>query len=235
MNNVKLTASVICTDHLNIQRDLQETWDNGIHNFHIDVMDGQFVPRIGMYPEQVMKIREYFPDSHIDVHTMLIDPNKYLKNFIDAGSDLIIVHAEAHKGIYSSLDLVKQAGAKFGIGVNIGTPISMIEDIAPYADMIMLMGFNPGILNQQLWTGLYNKINEIKKNPKTSNCDIMIDGGVKMDTLISLSGRFENSVTYNPFYTKSTWLVGGTSTIYKPGKSITENIKEINTILDIRS
>jgi ribulose-phosphate 3-epimerase len=233
MNNVKMTASVICTDHLNIQRDLKETWDAGVTNFHIDVMDGQFVPRIGMYPEQVEKIREYFPDSTIDVHTMLIDPNKYLKNFIDAGADLIIVHAEAHKGIYSSLDLVKQSGKKFGIALNIGTPISAIEDIASYADLIMLMGFNPGILNQQLWAGLYKKILNIKTNYLTSECDIMIDGGVKMETLIDLSGRYEGTETYWPMYNKTTYLVGGTSTIYKPGKSISDNISYINSILGI--
>ena len=197
----KMTASVICMNQNWIARDIQQCIDLGITDFHIDPMDGQYVPRLGMYPEQVKFIRDEFPNVNIDVHCMLTTPNEYIKKFIKAGADTIMVHVENQVNIY-------------------GSDVDFIEPLLDDIDIVMLMGFNPGILNQDLWPGLYTKIAKLKAMIGERDIDIMIDGGVKFHTIEKLVAA------------GSTYLVGGSSTIYNAEKTVEENVKQINGLIN---
>ena len=206
------TASVVCMDPLNLENEISVLRDTGITDLHIDVMDGQFVPRLGMYPEQLTEIKKNFPEIKTDVHLLIDDPTRFIDSFSMA--DLIIVHAENNKNLYGCISKIKSHGKRVGIGLNIATSISTIEPVMCDVDLIMLMGFSPGILNQPLWPGLYSKIKNIKD--QYPNVDIMVDGGVKMDTMVQL------------FNSGATHLVCGSSTIYKT-RNIQKNIEEMRS------
>jgi ribulose-phosphate 3-epimerase len=183
-------------------------------------MDGQYVPRLGMYPEQVKFIRDEFPNVNIDVHCMLTTPNEYIKKFIKAGADTIMVHVENQVNIYGSIGVIKSMGARAGVALNIATDVDFIEPLLDDIDIVMLMGFNPGILNQDLWPGLYTKIAKLKAMIGERDIDIMIDGGVKFHTIEKLVAA------------GSTYLVGGSSTIYNAEKTVEENVKQINGLIN---
>lgn len=216
--NLVFTASIICMDHLNLEKEIQLLLDNGIKNLHADFMDGVFVPRLGMYPEQIKNIKEKFPEVIIDSHLLIDNPNQFIDQIIEY-SDIVIVHAENHKNLYGSISKIKSKGKKVGVGLNIATSVESIKDIVKDIDMIMLMGFNPGILNQSLWEGLYKKILDIRE--EYPYIDIMIDGGVKLETSKDLVRCGAN------------YLVCGSSTIYKQEgtkinvKSNIEKLKQV--------
>lgn len=214
---VKFTASAVCMNPLKLCSEIETLIENGITNIHIDVMDGMFVPRLGMYPEQVKCIKETFPQIEIDTHLLVKSPEKYIDVFKE--SDTIIVHQESTYDLYSSIQKIKSHGKKIGVGLNIATPISSIENIINDVDLVMLMGFSPGILNQPLYVGMYGKIQKIRN--EYPSLDIMIDGGVKMDTIKPLVD------------VGSTYLVCGSSTIYKNENSVENNILEMKNRLGL--
>lgn len=214
-----ITASVICMNQNHIARDVSECIKHGITNFHVDPMDGNFVPRLGMYPEQVRYIKEEFPNTTVDVHVMLDRPNDFLKAFCDAGSDIVMVHAENHRNLFGSIGIVKGCGKKAGVCLNIATDVSFLKPIAKDIDYVMLMGFNPGILNQKMWLGLYEKIRRTRE-AVNSDVNIMIDGGVKFDTALEL------------WNSGADYLVAGTSTLFHPDDTIANNIARMNAIFE---
>lgn len=213
---VKFTASSVCMNPINLEKDIETLLENGINNIHIDVMDAHFVPRIGMYPEQIKAIRQRFPDIIIDTHLLIEFPEKYIDLFLD--SDIISIHQESSYDLYNSIRKIKQANKKVGIGLNIATSIDSIKDIISMVDVVMLMGFSPGIVGQPLYVGLYDKIKNIRSLYPT--IDIMIDGGVKMDTIKPL---VDSGATY---------LVCGSSTIYK-NEYVKSNIEEMKRLLNV--
>lgn len=216
----ELTASVICMNQIHIADEIKKCIDVGITNFHIDPMDGQYVPRLGMYPEQVQHIKDEFPDVTIDVHVMLTHPNEYIKKFISAGADTIMVHVENQVNVYGSLGLIKSMNAKAGVALNIATDVDFIIPIIDDIDVVMLMGFNPGILNQSLWPGLFKKIEKLKAIIGSRDIDIMIDGGVKFHTIKDLLAA------------GATRLVGGSSTIFHADNDIATNVNTIKGIIN---
>lgn len=215
----KITASVICMNQNHIGRDVKACIDAGINNFHIDPMDGLYVPRLGMYPEQVRYIKEEFPNTIIDVHTMLTEPNEYIKGFLEAGADIIMVHSENQKNLYGSLGLVNSYGKKAGVCLNIATGVDFLKMIKDEIYVVMLMGFNPGILNQELWPGIYDKIKAVK-DVTDGNVKVMIDGGVKFYTAKKLQDAGAD------------YLVGGSSTVFHKDLTIAKNVNKLNGVLN---
>lgn len=213
-----ISASVICMNQNHIGRDVKACLDRGVNHFHIDPMDGMFVPRLGMYPEQVRYIKEEFPDAIIDVHTMLTEPNKYVKEFLDAGSDIVMMHAENQKNLYGTIGLINSYDRKAGVCLNIATDVDFIKYIQDEIYVVMLMGFNPGILNQDLWPGLYDKIKRIK-DLTDGKVKVMVDGGVKFHTAKKLQ---DSGADY---------LVAGSSTVFHANGTIAQNIDLMNEVL----
>ena len=141
----KLSASLICADILNLGKDIEEIVKGGCDYIHIDVMDGVYVPRFGMYPEIISAVRTK-TDMPIDVHLMVTDAEKYVDLFVHAGASLITVHPETCIHLHRTLHVIKSAGAQAGVCLNFATPLSALDYVMDDIDLVLLMAINPGIV-----------------------------------------------------------------------------------------
>lgn len=211
---MKWSASLICANLLNLNQELQVLQQHHVDYLHVDVMDGLFVPRLGMYPEMVQAIAQTC-SIPIEAHLMLQNPEPYIRGFCQAGAKIITVHLEACKDhLMRVLELIKQEGAQTGVALNPSTDFTGIEYVLPYLDYLLIMGINPGILGQKIKSTTLEKIKKYalyfqKHRPQTQ---IIIDGGV----------NFENYQTL--FATGASILVGGSQTIFHPAQSLTDNL-----------
>lgn len=146
---------------------------------HLDIMDGVFVPNI-TFGFPVIKQIKKIASRPLDVHLMIVQPERYLKEFRDAGADIITIHYEASTHLHRSIEQIKSSGIKAGVSLNPHSPVSLLEDIIEYADLVLLMSVNPGFGGQKFINSTYNKITETKELIKIKNpsCLIEIDGGV---------------------------------------------------------
>ncbi len=147
--------------------------------YHLDVMDGRFVPNIS-YGQMLIKCFRSLTDKVLDVHLMIEEPEKYIASFREAGADVISIHVEATRHAHRAIQQIKESGAKAGIALNPHTPISAIENILEDVDMVLLMSVNPGFGGQKF---IYNTINKVKQlkailTERNLNPYIEIDGGV---------------------------------------------------------
>jgi ribulose-phosphate 3-epimerase len=158
---VKLSASVICADHLNLIDDLIQCHQSGIEQFHFDVMDGNYVPRFGLYPEILVKIKENF-SIPVDVHIMISEPEKYVELFANSGADIFTFHIESTNHPTRLIDKIIKNKMKPGIALNPATPTSSIKDLIGLTDYILLMMIDPGVLGSPVYDFVYDKILETK-------------------------------------------------------------------------
>lgn len=154
---------------------------------HVDVMDGHFVPNITMGPPVVESIRK-ITNSILDVHLMITDPDTYAPIFIQAGADQVSVHYEAARHLDRTLRLIQGLGAKAGVVLNPGTPVSVLEDVLHLADFVLVMSVNPGFGGQKFMPHALKKIRQLAqiRAEKGLNFAIEIDGGVGRDNLESI-------------------------------------------------
>ena len=149
--------------------------------FHVDVMDGVFVPNISFgFP--LMKPLKEKATKTLDVHLMIVDPDRYIKTFADAGAHVLTVHYEACTHLHRTLSEIKNNGMKSGVALNPHTPVSLLKDILPLCDVVCLMSVNPGFGGQKFIENTYNKIKELKSMIQSMglNTLIEIDGGVAL-------------------------------------------------------
>ena len=144
---MKIAPSILSADFSNLQRDIELVEKGGADYIHVDVMDGQFVPNITFGPNIVQAIRP-ITKLPLDVHLMIVDPEKYIPAFAKAGADIITVHVEATPHIHRALQMMKDLGVKSGVVINPGTPITMIKHVLPIADQVLVMTVNPGFGGQ---------------------------------------------------------------------------------------
>jgi ribulose-phosphate 3-epimerase len=186
-----LTApSVLSANFLELGREIRETEEAGADLFHIDVMDGSFVPNItiGYFIVAQIKKAATLP---LDVHLMIERPHRYIKDFIDAGADILTVHYEADRHLNSTLNLIKSLGAKAGVSINPSTPVAALEDILHDADVIMLMSVNPGFGGQRFIPHSLKKIAALKgliTQKGLTGTKIEVDGGVTVDNAGEIAG-----------------------------------------------
>lgn len=176
-----LAPSLLSADFANLERDVQMVNRSRADWFHLDVMDGMFVPNISFgFP--VIKAVKKYASKPLDVHLMIVDPDRFVTQFRDAGADLISVHIEACTHLHRSIQLIKSTGAKAGVAVNPHTPVSLLSEIIADIDLVCLMSVNPGFGGQKFIANTYDKIVELKSLilQKGSKALIEIDGGVDL-------------------------------------------------------
>lgn len=217
----KLSASIICANHINFEKDIQLLKKGKIDYIHFDVMDGNFVPRYGLYPELLKSIKNV-SDIPIDVHMMSEEPIRYVEEFAEAGAEIIAIHAESCKHLHYTLKKIKDSGVKAGVVLNYATPLSTLDYILDYVDMVELMAINPGIVGHKIIPEIFKKIRELREkiNATGRKILIMIDGGVNSDTAASMIKAGADI------------LVCGTSAIFKPDIAVDKKIKEFRKHID---
>ncbi|MCF7871717.1 ribulose-phosphate 3-epimerase [Candidatus Woesearchaeota archaeon] len=203
MKKYELSASLICADLMNLENEVKNINESKIEYIHFDVMDGHFVPRLGVFPEMLSGIRK-LTKKPIDVHLMISNPEEYIPIFSNAGADIIYVHVENNLHLHRTLKIIKENNVKAGVVLNIATPLSSLDYILEEIEYIMLMAINPGIVGHKIILKIYDKIRAVKEKIKGTNIKIMIDGGVNPETahLMIKSG--------------ADILVGGTSSLFRP-------------------
>lgn len=179
-----LSASILSADFSDLQGQIRQAEQAGIDWFHIDVMDGHFVPNITMGPF-IVETCKRLTNLPLDVHLMIENPERQIDSFVKAGADFISVHIEGNPNIHRTLQSIKAAGVHPGIALNPGTAAGTIRAVLPYVDFVLAMTVNPGFSGQKFIPEVAGKINEIQKMADELNptMKIQVDGGITSETL----------------------------------------------------
>ena len=179
MSKKLIAPSMLAADFGNLQRDTEMVNNSDADWFHIDVMDGHFVPNISYGMPVIAAIKKH-ATKPLDVHLMIEKPERYIEEFANVGADIITVHHESTVHLHRTLKQIKDAGCKAGIVLNLTTPVTVLEDILPECYMILLMSINPGFGGQKFEDITYKRVRKLRKMITEQGLDtkIEIDGGV---------------------------------------------------------
>ena len=213
---IKIAPSILSADFSILGEEVKNLDMAGADYIHVDVMDGHFVPNITFGPVVIKKIRKY-TKLPFDVHLMISPVEKYIKDFADAGADIITIHPEATDNIERCVKTIKSLGKKAGVSLNPKTSISSLEKVIDTLDLILVMSVHPGFAGQSFMPEVLSKVKELRKiiNAKGLKTDLEIDGGINFETG-ALAIKAGADV-----------LVSGT-TIFS-GKSLQDNIQKLRT------
>ena len=182
MKKIKISPSILAGDFSNLGSEIKRLEEGGADMIHVDVMDGHFVPNLTIGPPVIKSLRKY-TKLPFDVHLMISPVHKYIKNFADAGSDIITIHPEATENIKESIDLIKTLGKKVGLSLNPDTPIHTIEKYLIEINLVLVMTVHPGFGGQKFISKILDKIRDLKKikDEKGLNFEIEVDGGINFE------------------------------------------------------
>lgn len=204
MDSKIVAPSLLAADFGNLERDVEMVNKSQADWFHLDIMDGVFVPNIS-FGMPVVKAIAHHAQKPLDVHLMIVDPDRYTKTFAELGADVLTVHYEACTHLHRSLQAIKAEGMKAGVAINPHTSVTLLEDTIQDIDLVCLMSVNPGFGGQSFIENTYKKVGELKniiekRNAKTL---IEIDGGVNADNIKKLSDTGADVFVAGSFVFKS--------------------------------
>jgi ribulose-phosphate 3-epimerase len=209
---IAIAASILASDFGRLAEQIQEAELGGAEVIHVDVMDGRFVPNITIGPLIVEACRRA-TDLPLDVHLMIVEPERYVERFIAAGADWLTVHAEATVHLHRTLELVRDAGAKPGLALNPLTPLAVLREALPELDLALLMSVNPGFGGQRFIPGTLERLRTVRawRDEMNRSCRLEVDGGINRDSVAAaVSAGAE-------------LLVAG-SAVFDPRAAVAENI-----------
>jgi len=219
MKKIKISPSILAADFSQLGKEIKKLEEGGADLIHVDVMDGHFVPNLTIGPPVIKALRNY-TKLPFDVHLMISPVHKYIKNFADAGSDIITIHPEATENLNESIARIKELNKKVGISLNPNTEISLIESQLNYIDLVLVMSVFPGFGGQKFITDTIKKIKDLKqiKDNNNYNFDIEVDGGI----------NFSNSK--DVINAGANILVSGTTVFKENNGDIKKNIELLKTV-----
>ena len=219
MKKIQISPSILSADFSNLEKDIKKLETAGADMIHVDVMDGHFVPNLTIGPPVVKALRK-FTKLPFDVHLMISPVHKYIKDFAEAGADIITIHPEATENLNESIKLIKELNKKVGLSLNPNTEVEIIIDNLKDLDLILIMSVYPGFGGQKFIPEVVSKIKKLHEIKKIKNFsyDIEVDGGI----------NFKNSKQV--IDAGANILVSGTTIFKENNGNIKENIKLLRSI-----
>jgi ribulose-phosphate 3-epimerase len=218
---IAIEASILSADFARLGEQAREAEMAGVNGIQVDVMDGQFVPNITFGPGVVRALRKMVSVT-LDVHLMIVEPERYLAEFVEAGADRLFVHQEACTHLHRTLQTIRELGSEAGVAINPGTPLSVLEETLDMTDIIQVMTVNPGFGGQEFISSQLDKIRRLRGMLDERGCSIPIavDGGIDTTTapLVVNAG--------------ATVLVAGSS-IYNDKASVAQNVAALRASIKI--
>ena len=219
MKKIQISPSILSADFSNLEKDIKKLETAGADMIHVDVMDGHFVPNITIGPPVIKALRGK-TSLPFDVHLMIDPVHKYIKDFANAGADIITIHPEATPNLQESIDEIKSFKKKVGISLNPDTKIDIVEDYLDKLDLILIMSVYPGFGGQKFISEVLEKIKSLKflKDKKKLNFDIEVDGGINFSNFKSVIDAGANV------------LVSGTTIFKENNGDIKKNIDFLKSV-----
>ncbi len=182
MKKIQISPSILSADFSQLGNEIKRLEEGGADMIHVDVMDGHFVPNLTIGPPVIKALRNY-TKIPFDVHLMISPVHKYIKDYADAGADIITIHPEATDNLIDSINLIKKFNKKVGVSLNPDTKLNIIENVLDQIDLILIMSVFPGFGGQKFMPEVVEKIKNLKEKKDTKNFDfdIEVDGGINFD------------------------------------------------------
>ena len=214
MSTNKIAPSILAADYANFASELKRIEETSAEYVHIDIMDGQFVPNISFGADVVASMRKH-SKLFFDCHLMVVNPERYVDAFAQAGADIMTIPAEATLHIHGALQKIKAAGMKAGVVINPGTPISAIESVLSLVDQVLIMTVNPGFGGQAFIPEMLDKVAQIARirDEKGYDFDIEVDGGVDNNTIKACYEAGANVFVAGSYLFKASDLVAQVETL----------------------